>query len=303
MQKNFFGLLKESSLRGLLINLGILLMVILLLVLLFFYVYLPGVTNHSETITVPNLEGMTIEEMDEFLAKRNFRFEVVDSGYSSVYPPLTILKQYPKAGDYVKENRKIYLTVKAKEPQKVKMPDLIDGSLKNAELVLRSYGLRRGQIKYKADLAYNAILEQRYNDKPVKPGMQIPKGSEIDLVVGDGLGNRRFPTPDFVGLELEEADFSILASGLNVGSVIIRVLDSEQRRALAADAEANALDTARIFESGHVYKQRPVPGTEIRLGEQVDVWVSSVSEADSAEISRSWLDRAFEEPEETADEI
>ena len=110
---------------------------------------------------------MSLSDMNNFLGKRDFRYEVSDSGYSSVYPPLTILKQYPKPGAYVKENRKIYLTVKAKEPQKVKMPnDLIDGSLKNAELVLRSYGLKRGEIKYKPDLAANAVLEQWYNGSP-----------------------------------------------------------------------------------------------------------------------------------------
>ena len=57
---------KANSLKGLLINLGIMIVIVLLMVLFFFYVYLPTTTNHGETITVPNLNGIHIDEIDEF---------------------------------------------------------------------------------------------------------------------------------------------------------------------------------------------------------------------------------------------
>lgn len=37
-----------------------------LLVILFFYVYLPIVTRHGETITVPDLEGMQLAQVEDF---------------------------------------------------------------------------------------------------------------------------------------------------------------------------------------------------------------------------------------------
>ena len=52
------------------------------------------------------------------------------------------------------------------------------------------------------------------------------------MVVGDGLGNRIFDAPDFLGLGLEEADFSIIGSGLRTGSVIVRVLNQQQKAGL-----------------------------------------------------------------------
>ncbi len=304
MKSSFFSIMKEPSPRGLLVNLVLLLIIIGILVMMFFFLYLPGVTHHGETITVPNLEGMQLEEMDEFLGKRNFRYEVADSGYSEQYPPLAILKQYPLPGAKVKEKRKIYLTVKARKPKSVKMPNLIDGSLKNAELVLRSYGLKLGKIEYKPDLASNAVLEQRINGKQVEPGTMVPLGTEIDLIVGDGLGNRVFEMPNFLGLELEEASFTIVGSGLNVGSVMVNVLDTvDILNILERVSEMKVeVDTLAVITSGHVYKQHPPAGEEVRLGEQVDLWIVSRSPEDSLNIMENWGNKS-EESEEAKEEI
>ncbi len=304
MKSSVFSIFKESSLKGLLVNLVLLFLIAGILVVLFFFMYLPGVTHHGETITVPNLEGMQLEEMEEFLGKRNFRYEVADSGYSEQYPPLTILKQYPLPGSKVKEKRKIYLTVRARKPKSVKMPNLIDGSLKNAELVLRSYGLKLGKIEYKPDLASNAVLEQQMDGKVVEPGTMVPLGTEIDLIVGDGLGNRVFQMPNFLGLELEEAGFTIVGSGLNIGSVMVNVLDTvdilnvlEQVREMEVE-----VDTSAVIMSGHVYKQHPPAGEEVRLGEQVDLWVVSRSREDSLSIVENWENKK-EDRDQPGEEI
>ena len=108
----------------------------LLLLLSFFYIYLPISTNHGETVTVPDLEGIDFEDLDEFLLKRDLRYEVSDSSYSGKYPPMAVLLQFPKAGAKVKENRKIYITLNRVNPPTTAMPDLTIGSLRNAEAVL-----------------------------------------------------------------------------------------------------------------------------------------------------------------------
>ncbi|MCC5931018.1 MAG: PASTA domain-containing protein [Cyclobacteriaceae bacterium] len=288
----FFGWAKENTLRSILVHIAVMIAFVVCLVLFFFYLYLPGVTRHGETITVPNLEGMHLNEMDQFLGTRNLRFEVADSGYSSDYPPLTVLKQFPKAGEYVKEKRKIYLTVKARVPQAVRMPDLLDGSLKNAELVLRSYGLIRGEITYVPDLAQNAILRQFYNGEEIQPGEFLPKGSVIDLEVGDGLGNRELDMPNFLGLDLEEARFLVEGSGLRLGLVMISVLTDEfQGEVNAEDAEEENL----FYQpgSGRIVKQNPSPGDMVRLGELVDLWIGSTDIDDSLRLVNEINDPAF----------
>lgn len=295
MLQNIKKISKENSWKGLIFHIGFIAIVVVSMILIFFFVYLPSTTRHDETITVPNLEGMSLLDMDNFLKKRHLNYEVADSNYIERYPPLTILKQYPLSGSHVKERRKIYLTVNQNQPNSIKMPNLIDGSLKNAELVLKSYGLKRGVIRYKPDLASNAVLEQLYKGKPIASGDPIMKGSEIDLVVGDGLGRRVFSVPRFIGLPIDEADFSIKGSGLNTGSVIIKVIDDEKMLELLELAKELQIDTASIVESGHVFQQRPEIGRNIRLGQQVDLWVVSLNEEDSLEVVESWMNTNNEE--------
>jgi beta-lactam-binding protein with PASTA domain len=265
MWEKFIALLKEKSPKAVAIHLAMIVSVFILLTILFFFVYLPTSTNHGEAITVPNLEGMALADMDDFLKKRHLNYEVADSGYSSQYEPLAILKQYPLQGEMVKEGRKIYLTVKAKEAQTVNMPNLIDGSLKNAELVLRSYGLHRGKITYRPDMGVNVILEQWCEGKKLTTGEKVRKGSYIDLIVGDGLGQQVFAIPRFIGLPLDEANFSIRGSGLNIGSVIIRVIDDDLTQKINDLSAELEIDSIAIIQSGYVFNQSPMVGEEIRL--------------------------------------
>ena len=81
------------NIKELLIQLLAILGAVTLLVLFFFYVYLPATTNHGETLTVPNLIGLSYEELDEFLIKRNLRYEVTpDSSYSAKFPSQAITR-------------------------------------------------------------------------------------------------------------------------------------------------------------------------------------------------------------------
>jgi len=303
MLEKITNIFKEKTWKTLLVHVGLMVCVVIAMITIFFYVYLPSTTRHGETITVPNLEGMALAEMDDFLKKRHLNYEVSDSNYQSTFPPLAILKHYPQAGSYVKENRKIYLTVNSNQPKSVNMPNLIDGSLKNAELRLKSYGLKRGEITYVPDLAPNAVLKQLFEGKEIEPGSPILRGSKIDLVVGDGLGRRVFSIPRFVGLPLDEADFSIKGSGLNTGSVIINIIDEVKMIELVELAKELEIDTASIIESGAVFRQRPDIGNDIRLGQQVDLWVVSLHEEDSLQVLENWINKTEDElPIEDSDE-
>ena len=226
----------------------------LILTLGFFYIYLPSITNHGETITVPDLEGMPMQDLDEFLVERNLRYEVSDSSFSADYPALTVLSQFPKAGSKVKERRKVYLTVNSFNPPTTRMPDLMDRSLRNAQLELNSYELVPGKIILKPSPYENAVLEQRFEGESIEPGTKIPKGSVIDLVVGDGYGNRVFKIPSFVGMPFDEVKISITGMSLRLGSVI------------------NEGDSAEA--PGFIYKQIPEEGQVVKVGEAIDLWVT-----------------------------
>ena len=203
---------------------------------------------------------MAYEELDEYLGQRDLRFEVeADSGYSTEVPALAVLKQYPIAGSKVKSNRKLFVNLNKTTPRRVSMPDLIDGSVKSAQMVLESYGLELGNIQYKPDLAQNAVLEQHFEGNVIEPGDSIYQGSRVDLIVGDGLGNQLLEVPELFGMDYEDAEFTVIGSGLRLGTVLT----------------AEPVDTLAV---GAVIRQIPAAGTSIRIGQDIDLWVIGYNE-------------------------
>ena len=263
---------KINTWKDLAVHIVVLIGLSLALVFSFFYIYLPINTNHGETITVPDVQGVALADLDEFLKERNLRYEVTsDSGFSASLPPLSVLRQFPSANSKVKENRKIYVSLNAENAPLVRMPKLIRGSVKNAQLVLKTFDLNLGEIKYVSDLALNYILEQKHNGQVIKEGTQVPKGSVIDLIVGDGLGQQSLASPNLIGLDLESAQFAIIGSGLKVGNTTYE----KQGIAVVEEELENGVFIAKDIQvsPGSIFKQKPSIGTEMRLGQKVDLWV------------------------------
>jgi beta-lactam-binding protein with PASTA domain len=247
--------ISTRSFADLLIHLGLILALLAALFLAFFFVYLPFTTNHGQTITVPDVTRLSLDEMQNILNDRDLRYEVSDCTFVAGALPLTIVQQYPRANMKVKEGRKIYVTITKRVAPMVAMPKLTDLTDRSAELNLRSLGLEIGERIYVPDVAKNSVLRQLYNGKEIIAGTPVPKGAKIDLEVGDGLGNTMFAVPDVVGKPLDEAKLTIRGSNLKVGT-IIPVDDPEK-------------------EVGTVVRQRPESrtGERIRVGETMDLWV------------------------------
>jgi len=228
-----------------------------LLLFTFFFIYLPITTHHGETIVVPKVTGMRLDALEDYLDDHDLRYFVDDSSYNPRIQPFTVLTQDPAPGERVKEDRKIYISVSMKHPPVIKMPTLTGGSMKNAQMILRSYDLVVGEIKLVPNLEQNAVLKQLVNGKEIAPGAPIAKGTRVDLEVGDGLGNQEFPVPNVVNMPADEATTLLVGQGLQVGEIFYQPAEEGQ-----AD--------------GTVVKQRPVagPGATIRMGQLVDLWVA-----------------------------
>src|SRR4051812_26315593 len=107
--------------------------VFLMLVFGFTYRWLNSYTRHGSSVTVPDLRGMQQSKLDEFLKFKNLKYKIADSTiFDLSKPPGTIIEQDPQPNEKVKEDRTIYLSVTRSIAPGVKIPELLDNSLRQA---------------------------------------------------------------------------------------------------------------------------------------------------------------------------
>jgi beta-lactam-binding protein with PASTA domain len=236
-------------------------LVLVTVILLLFLLSLNIITRHGKTITIPSVTGRSYSEATKILEQQGFEVEIQDSVYNDTAKALSVLRQFPEADEVVKTNRTVYLTINRAVPPTIEMPLLEGLSFRNAQIVMKQYGLKMGDTSYRADIAKNSVLEQLYNGNRIKPGTKIQMGSEIDLVLGSGLGQDEFGMPDLFGMSYAEAKIVIESNGLLLGLAI---------------PDADVSDTNSAF----VYQQRPdrfTPDrriTRVRQGQSVDLFLS-----------------------------
>ena len=157
-------------------------------IFLFLFMYWIGfTTNHGEEIVVPNLSKLTLEQAEDKLDELNLDYELLDTvDYNSKYPKLSIVQQDPSPGAKVKQNRVIYVKINSSGYSKIRVPDLVQKTYRQAVPTLKALGLEVGDTTYVPDLGKDMVLQMKYNGKPIKAGQQLLKMSKIDLVLGDG---------------------------------------------------------------------------------------------------------------------
>ena len=155
---------------------------------LFLFMYWIGfTTNHGQEITVPNLSKMTLEQAEDKLDELDLDYELLDTvDYNAAFPKLSIVQQDPNPGAKVKKNRVIYVKINSTGYAKVRIPDLIQKTYRQAVPTLTALGLEVGDTSYVPNLAKDMVLEMKLNGKPIKPGQQVLKMSKVDLILGDG---------------------------------------------------------------------------------------------------------------------
>lgn len=175
-------------------------------------------TRYGDSILVPELKGMHINEAVEKLESQGFEYDL-DSVYQMDARPGLVIEQDPDPNTKVKENRTLYLTIITRTAPEVAFPDLIEKTFVEARAMLNSYGLKLGDTTYIPDIARNVVLDVKFGGVKLNAGRPIPKGSTIDLVLGDGRGANEVQVPDLTGLTLDQARFALQGVSLTLGSV------------------------------------------------------------------------------------
>ncbi len=250
----FTSYLKTRTFRK---NVVIAVISVLAFVILIFFT-LGVYTRHGEGLPVPKLKGLSVEEAVKVLEDQGFRYQI-DSVYLLDKDPGIVIEQDPDANTNVKQNRTIYLTINTRQAPIIKFPDIQGRTYLEANAILNNFGLKIGDTTYVADVSLNVVLKATFGGNSMARGQDIPKGSRVNLVLGDGKGAGEVDIPDLIGLTLSEAMFPLKQSSLNIGLVTY---------------EGTITDSV----GARIKKQTPAPADSLKkvpVGTQIDVILSN----------------------------
>ena len=229
----------------------------LALLLVIFY-SLNFYTRHGEGLPVPKLKGLSVENAIDLLESKGFRYQI-DSVYLMDKEPGMVVEQDPDPNTNVKINRTIYLTIITRLAPNISFPDIDGKTFLEARSILNNYGLKLGDTTYTSDVARDVVLSISFKGNTITTDQQIPKGSKVDLVLGDGMGASEVDIPNLLGLNLNEARLSRLGASLHLGNVMY---------------EGMIIDTV----GARVIKQDPALSdslSKINIGSRIDVVLSN----------------------------
>lgn len=224
----------------------------------FLFSYLTSYTLHDQTISVPDLRGYHMNELDQMTQEHGLRYFIVDSIFADDKPKGTVLEQNPEPEDLVKQDRTIYVTVNSVLPKMIPMPKLKDLSSRQASSILDILGLQVKNIETRPSLCSGCVLDQLYKGKTIDAGTPIARGEYITLIVGQGESAEKIPIPKLKGLTIETAKQRLNESSLNLGTEVYKDCATKQDSMTAT-----------------IYKQSPAYSNfgTIPLGSGIDVWL------------------------------
>lgn len=176
---------------------------------------LSSYTRHGKAIEMPDLMGQQLENLMDWQEKDILSFVVIDSVYTDEFPGGSVLSQDPQPGAMIKKGRKVYVSLVARSVEKVILPDLTDLTLRQASAMLETYGLTVDSLIFVPDVG-KTVIKVKMDGTDLEPGIQLPKGTPVQLVIGRGQSNERVAIPFLIGRTREEGQKMLTNAYLNV---------------------------------------------------------------------------------------
>ena len=252
--KSFFNFIRS---RFFWVNIGVAVGAFIIIVLLTMW-WLKGFTHHGESVEVPDLSGLYVEEAEIILHDQQLGFEVIDSVYLKRVAPGEITEQSPSKGTKVKKNRKVYLTINAKGARMIPVPELRNISYRQARITLKNMGFVVDSIVYKPSEFADLVMDVLVADNSVAAGTPLKEGANLVLVVGTTDSDEEVLVPNLRGMTIELAREAIAENQLIVG-----IVDYDSDPATAGKKDVY-----------YIYDQEPRSGEVHRAGKRVNLWLS-----------------------------
>jgi len=161
-------------------------------------VLMPSLTKQGSEVHVPEVVGLSEREAERLLAAENLRLSKISEQWSQDVPRGFVSAQDPAAGGVVKRGRRISVIVSL-GAQGTSVPVLEGNTVRQAEILLESAGLRRGKVArvHTEDVGRDLVIG---TDPPGETLVEQETG--VDLLVSLGPLPRRFVLPDLTGKDV-----------------------------------------------------------------------------------------------------
>ncbi|OQX84472.1 MAG: hypothetical protein B6D63_04475 [Candidatus Latescibacteria bacterium 4484_7] len=224
----------------------------LLGILIFNTLIVPSLVGRRDVVIVPDLKNLSINEAKEKCREYKLNVVVVGHRYSDEVPADYIIEQDPEPQEGLKKGRAIKVIVSSGVEMEV-VPDLRNSSLRKAEIVLKSVGLKKGRV-------VNVFTHEKITNVVIGTspphGARVSRGHPVDLLVLIGGKPREYIMPNLVGMDLPFAKDWLSKKGFQISRVITKIRN---------DKFPNT-----------ILDQNPKPGGMIEEGGSIELVVSAV---------------------------
>lgn len=205
----------------------------------------------AREVEVPELLGLTLEEAIEEAGKVELEIDLDKIEYetSDEYEKDRIMLQEPGANQYMKQNKKIRVTICSGETEgDIPVPNIVGKPAEDAKAALLKLKLKYEEIEEESDSVVEGYVIRQ---SPAKDVM-LSEGDIVHLYVSTGKAEEG-NVPDLKGETLQAAKKLIAAAGLK-----------------AVVTERTTEDTKKV---GIVLEQSPAADSKVKPGSDVEIVV------------------------------
>ena len=221
-------------------------------VLIFNSIIMPSLVGRRDIAIVPDLGGLSRKLAEDRCSEAGLNLIVVGNRYSDDVPEGYIIEQDPTPDERLKGGRAIRVVLSSGHRMEI-VPDLVDKSLRQAELLIESAGLRKGRVVrvFDHEVGQNLVI----STSPA-PGAEVPRSSQVDILLSMRGEPREYLMPDLVGMDLPFVKARLERMGFQISRVVSR------------------RDETRFPNT--ILSHEPPAGSLIKEGEAIELVISTV---------------------------
>jgi len=206
------------------------------------------VSSGPGTAQVPLLTGLKQAEAIKALNRRGLQADVT-SQHSATVPKGEVIRTSPADGEVVPKGFHVNLVVSS-GPQQVKVPDVTNLTTAAAHSQLHNAGLEFNDDQVTSDQPKGTVIAQ-----DPAGGTPVNKGSSVTLTISKGPDTAPVPNVSGQGQTPDQATSTLQGAGFKV--------------------QVKEIPTKDQTQDGKVIRQRPQPGTQLKKGRTVVIYVGN----------------------------